>query len=280
MESIHSLDYSFSTFITRCWWNATSACTWECVYRTHTSAMHAQSDTEARVLLQWKTVLYVSVHVRAWVWVRRRACSLTFSAFKAHAPYCHLWPLWLHHIFRRYQLKGKIFGKKATEHKKCVFSLSTSFICNISRFKKKSARYCHNCENIYMQSNRYSCQILMKFFSTEFWKKKKSSNIKLNQNPPSEGQVVPWRWTDTTKLIVAFRNFANALGVNFAWFIIIYYFFPHVSVHQSHHWKAVITRAVIHEDTSVRCNKIHKSVSMCISLCSYVEKVTWQVSWV
>jgi hypothetical protein len=28
-----------------------------------------------------------------------RACSLTNSECNAHAPYCHLRPLWLHHIF-------------------------------------------------------------------------------------------------------------------------------------------------------------------------------------
>jgi hypothetical protein len=35
------------------------------------------------------------------------------------------------------------------------------------------------------------------------------SNIKFNQNPSSGSQVVPCGQTDMTKLIVAFRNFAN-----------------------------------------------------------------------
>ena len=38
----------------------------------------------------------------------------------------------------------------------------------------------------------------------------KSSNIKSNQNPCSGGRVVPWGQSDTTKVVVAFRNFANA----------------------------------------------------------------------
>jgi hypothetical protein len=44
-----------------------------------------------------------------------------------------------------------------------------------------------------------------------FEKKKKSSNIKLYQNPSSGSQVVQSGETDMTKLIVAFRSFANAL---------------------------------------------------------------------
>jgi len=43
---------------------------------------------------------------------------------------------------------------------------------------------------------------------------KKSSNIKFHKNPSSGGRVVPCGrtdgQTDMTKLIVAFRNFANA----------------------------------------------------------------------
>ena len=37
----------------------------------------------------------------------------------------------------------------------------------------------------------------------------KHSNIKFYENPPSESQVVPGRWTDMMKLIVTFRTFAN-----------------------------------------------------------------------
>jgi len=38
----------------------------------------------------------------------------------------------------------------------------------------------------------------------------KSSNIKFHENPSSGSRVVPRRQTDMTKLIVVFRNFANA----------------------------------------------------------------------
>jgi len=36
------------------------------------------------------------------------------------------------------------------------------------------------------------------------------SNVKFHENPSSESRVVPCGWTDMTKLIVAFCNFANA----------------------------------------------------------------------
>jgi hypothetical protein len=48
------------------------------------------------------------------------ACSLSYAARKAHATYCHLWPVWLYHIFPRYLTNGTIFGKKVP-NTKCVF---------------------------------------------------------------------------------------------------------------------------------------------------------------
>jgi len=38
---------------------------------------------------------------------------------------------------------------------------------------------------------------------------KKYSNIKSHDNPSSESHILPSRWTDMTKLMVAFCNFAN-----------------------------------------------------------------------
>ena len=51
--------------------------------------------------------------------------------------------------------------------------------------------------------------ILVKFeFSRQIFEK--LSNIKFNKNPSSGSRVVPCGQMDMTKLIVAFRNFANA----------------------------------------------------------------------
>ena len=108
-----------------------------------------------------------------------RACSLTYPACTAYEPYC-LRPLWLRHIFGHYLINGTIFGKRLPNTKR-VLIFSTTFIWNIF-YSTNSERYCHKCENVFMYSTRYSCQILtilecsQKVFD-------KSSNIKFHQNP-------------------------------------------------------------------------------------------------
>jgi hypothetical protein len=62
-----------------------------------------------------------------------------------------------------------------------------------------------------MSSARYSCPISIKLeFSRQIFEK--SSNIKFHENPSSVGGELfhADRQTDAMKLIVAFRNFANA----------------------------------------------------------------------
>ena len=63
-----------------------------------------------------------------------------------------------------------------------------------------------------MESTRYSCQILIKpEFSRQIFEK--YTNIKFHENLYSGSRVVPcWQrgQRDMTKLIVAFRTFANA----------------------------------------------------------------------
>jgi hypothetical protein len=88
--------------------------------------------------------------------------------------YCHLWPVWLDHIFLRYLTIGKIFGK-IVEYKMCVLILSTTFMQNVSHIKKNSGRYYHKCTKVFMYST-HSCPILMKieFFRQIF---EKLSNI-------------------------------------------------------------------------------------------------------
>ena len=51
-----------------------------------------------------------------WVCV----CNLMYPACNAQAPCCHLWPVWLDHIFPHYLINGRIFGgERITEHKMC-----------------------------------------------------------------------------------------------------------------------------------------------------------------
>jgi hypothetical protein len=87
------------------------------------------------------------------------------------------------------------------------------FFRNIFHSKKIWARYDQKRILFFTYSNLYCCPILMKReFSRQIFEK--YSNIKFHEHPSSESQVVPSgqtdRRTDMAKLIVAFRNFANA----------------------------------------------------------------------
>ena len=90
----------------------------------------------------------------------------------------------------------------------CVLNFSTTFIWNVSHSKNKWARHCHKYENVFVQSTRYYCQILMKLDVS--WRIfGKSSNIKFDKSLSSGSRVFPYGQTDM-KLIVSFRNFAHA----------------------------------------------------------------------
>ena len=49
-------------------------------------------------------------------------CSHSHPKIKAHAPYYHLWPVWLYRIFPHYLINATIFRGKVIEHKTCFFS--------------------------------------------------------------------------------------------------------------------------------------------------------------
>jgi hypothetical protein len=97
-----------------------------------------------------------------------RSCRFTYTARNA-PPYCHLWPLWLHQIFRYYLTKSTIFEKMLLDIK----FLSTNFISKNSHSNKNSARSFHKCENVFMSSTCFSFPVLMTFesFSKYFLKK-------------------------------------------------------------------------------------------------------------
>jgi hypothetical protein len=116
----------------------------------------------------------------------------------------------LQHILR-YLKNCIIFEKRVIEHKMCVLRFSTTFIWNISHSKKKLAIY-------YVPGKMYTgihvkCSLFLSDFNeTELYQQilEKSSNIKFHENPSSRSRAAACGRTDMTKLIVAFRNFANA----------------------------------------------------------------------
>jgi hypothetical protein len=101
----------------------------------------------------------------------------------------------------RYPLSHKwhSFWKKIIEHKVCVLSFFTTFVWNIFNSKKNRARYDQKCILVFMSSNCYSCQSLMK---PEFsWQIIGNySNIKLHANLSSGSRIVPSWQTDLMKL--------------------------------------------------------------------------------
>jgi hypothetical protein len=72
------------------------------------------SDSWRISITYFSTCGCVRLRVGGWMGWRIGvcACSLYYQACKARAPYCHGWPLWLHHIFRHYLIKGMIFRKR------------------------------------------------------------------------------------------------------------------------------------------------------------------------
>jgi hypothetical protein len=100
----------------------------------------------------------------------------------------------------------------------CVLIFSTNFAWNISYSNKIWARYVKKCIVVLMWNTRYSCQILIKLqISRQTFEKYSDINfMKIRQvgakmfhaDGGTEGRRDGQR--NTTKLVVAFRNFAKA----------------------------------------------------------------------
>ena len=87
-------------------------------------------------------------------------CSLRYPARNAHAPYCHLCPAPLYHIFPHYLINGTILEKKLP-NTKCVFWFSVQLLCEtftiIRRLKTATIKTVH----------MYSCKLLVTLVG--FW---------------------------------------------------------------------------------------------------------------
>ena len=58
-----------------------------------------------------------------WVCV----CSTTYPLRNVHDIYCHLWPVWLNHIFPHYLINGTVLGGNLMKIK-CVFLCSVQLL--------------------------------------------------------------------------------------------------------------------------------------------------------
>jgi hypothetical protein len=104
------------------------------------STCNIKMRRESELLLKWKSNKYyicvctcVRVPERMGVCMRARACRLFLYIMLLICAmwWRHLWPLWLHHIFRLYLINGAISAKKkkkVTGHKICVLIFFTNFV--------------------------------------------------------------------------------------------------------------------------------------------------------
>jgi len=93
----------------------------------------------------------------------------------------------------------------------CVFIFSITFILNLSHSKKNGGRYNQKCIWHFRYSTRYACHILTNLsFLESFFKKILKYQISLKIGPVGAELFPADRRTDMTKLMVAFRNLANA----------------------------------------------------------------------
>ena len=139
----------------------------------------------------------------------------------AHAPYCHLSAVWLHHIFRYYLINGMVFGKKKLLNDKCVFwffllNLFETFL--VRRIQRDIAT---NVKSLYVKYPLFLWGFNESWiFSKIFGKKAQIFNFtKILQVGAelfrADGQTDRQMdertdgHADMTMVIVSFRNFAN-----------------------------------------------------------------------
>jgi len=135
---------------------------------------------------QWK----INNYYIFWECFRCPACN-------AHAPYCHLWSIWLYNILAHYLTKGTIFGGKKSYWTYICFDFlyDLTSVWNIYHSKKNWERYDQKCTLLFMQSVSYSCQFLIKLDSFRHIFEKYLFT-KFHENPYSRSRVFPCGRTD------------------------------------------------------------------------------------
>ena len=142
------------------------------------------------------------LHNRVYVFV---ASGTQDAMHMRHTVICGCLQYFSTFSHKRHDFRRK---KKVTEHKMCVTISSTTFFWNISHYKRKWERYD---KKIYI-SLRVKCHLFLSdfnetwFFMTDF---RKIPKYQISWKSVQWETSCSMR-TDTTKLMVAFRMFANA----------------------------------------------------------------------
>ena len=130
-----------------------------------------------------------------WVCV----CSRRYTACKAHAPHCHLWPVQLYNIFPYCLINCTIFGGgKKFLNTKCVFWFSPQLLYETFLILRRTER--DMIKNVYRSSCKVPvilARILMKlliFWTVVFFAE--YSNTKFHENLSSESRAIPCGQTD------------------------------------------------------------------------------------
>jgi hypothetical protein len=146
----------------------------------------------------------------SWVCV----CRLKCPTLNAHAQYFHLWPAQIYNIFPCYLTNGTIFGKRSNWTRNGCFHFLYNFVSNIFILGRTERNMN---KNVYWSSCKVLV-ILVRFkwnlnFLSGFSKNIQISNCMKIRQVGAEMFHADRRTDgrrDMTKLIVAFRYFANS----------------------------------------------------------------------
>jgi len=135
----------------------------------------------------------MSITVLFWVSV----CSLSYSAWNAHAPYCHVaCPAFQY--FSTLSYKRHNFGEKRSHlNIKCVLIFSTTFLWKFLIPRRNERDIIKNvnwssCEvPVILVGSKWNLNFLSRFFD-------KWSNIEFPENPHRATRVVPCERTDSS----------------------------------------------------------------------------------
>ena len=137
-------------------------------------------------LVQWKSRKYYKFSVCI--------CTLRYSVWNVHEPYCHLHPAWFCNIFSHYHISGTIFGGGAL-NMKLVFWFSLQILSESFWFEEELSEMC---SKIKFALHVKDCSFLSDF--NETWiiltDLRKILNIIFYQNPYNCNLVVPCRQTN------------------------------------------------------------------------------------